>query len=128
MDVNLFELWGKGIHVHYSTSSIAGVPLLTYKGYGTEKSFRGDDIRVSQSELGTLVSVTLDVVPDLKTDTFSFFVPVIHMSEGEQQTRFRSVGIHATHRTSIAGPQLVQGPLTTYDGTDLVGVGKSVVF
>jgi len=126
-DANLFELWGRGIHVSYSTTSIGGAALFNYKGYGVEKSFKGNEIRVSESELGCEVTVTLEAIPDLKTVTFTVLIPKVNLSDDGRRVRFSSVGIHADRFTSIGGPNLVRGPLVSYDGTDLHGIAKSVV-
>ncbi len=126
-DVNQYELWGKGLHIQYSTTSISGQPLLTYEAFGTTRHYKGDDIRVTDSELGRLVTVTVAVVPDLKTDTFSFLIPPINLFVETESARFTSVGVHATHETSIAGPGHLKGALISYDATDLKGLGRSVV-
>lgn len=125
-DANLFELWGRGIHVSYSTTSIAGVALFNYRGYGLEKSFKGDEIRVGESELGREVTVTLETIPDLRTTTFTVLIPKVKLCDDSPRMRFSSVGIHAERFSSIGGPNLVRGPMTSYDGTDLRGVAQSV--
>jgi hypothetical protein len=127
LDVNHFELWGKGIHVSYSTTSLDGRQRFHYQAYGTEKSFAGDEIRVAESELGRTVTVTVSQVPDLRTETFSILIPAINMFAGDTQVKFTSVGIHTTHHTSIGGPHLVKGALASYDGVDLVGVARHIV-
>lgn len=124
---NQFELWGRGIHVSYSTSSISGKPLFHYRAYGVDKAFSGDDIRVEETALGREVSVTLEAIPDLATSTFTVLIPRVNIGD-DPSARFRSVGIHADHFTSIGGPALVRGAQASYDGTDLHGVARAVVF
>jgi hypothetical protein len=127
-DANLFELWGRGIHVSYSTTSIGGIALFHYNAYGVEHSFKGADIRVDETELGRQVSVTLVNVPDLKTTTFTVVIPKINIGDDHARVRFHSVGVHADHFTSIGGPDLVTGALTHLDAHDLHGVAQAVSF
>ena len=75
---------------------------------------------------GQMVSVTIKSVPDLRTDTFTIVIPPINAKDDEQ-VRFRAVGIYSVHHTSIGGPDLVRGPLITYDSEDMVGVARTVV-
>src|SRR5688572_8326591 len=97
VDANLFDLWGKGIHVSFSASSLDGRPRLTYEAYGKSKSFVGEEIRTAETELGRQITVTTEMVPDFKIDTFSFLLPQINMFQGDPDVRIRTVGIHATH-------------------------------
>lgn len=127
-DANLFELWGRGIHVSYSTTSIAGIALFHYKAWGVEHSFQGAEIRVDETELGRQVSVTLETIPDLKTTTFTVVIPKVSVGGENARVRFSAVGVHADHFTSIGGPALVHGALTSLDSTDLHGTAQVVVF
>jgi len=127
-DANLFELWGRGIHINFSTNGIDGKPRMHYQAYGEEKHFVGDEIRVGESELGREVTVTLEAIPDLKTTTFTVLIPKVNIGDDSPRVRFCTVGVHADHFTSIGGPNLVRGPLAAYDGTDLHGIAQSVVF
>jgi len=124
---NSFELWGKGIHLHYQSTGIDGRASLTYDGYGTKHSFRGDQLQVEATALGTQITVILRAVPDLETDTFTLIVPTVHLADGAA-VRFTAVGVFAIHQTSIGGPSLVVGPLTRYDSVDLRGVARAVEF
>lgn len=127
MSPNSFELQGGGVFVHYSTSSIAGVPLLEFRSPGLEKSFKGNEIRVADTELGKMVSVTLTWIPDSLVNSFSFFIPAFNLG-GTSEATFQSVGVRTTDFTSIAGPALVNGPLSAYNALDLAGVAKLVSF
>lgn len=123
---NMFDLKGHDVRVHYSTSSIAGVPLLSFESKDLQRSFRGDEIRVQETELGHLVSVTLELVPDLHAITFSVLIPSINL-EG-RECEIQTEGIRALHRTSIAGPRLVKGQVSSYESVTLRGKAQSVVF
>lgn len=123
---NKFELHGHDVRVSYSTSSIAGVPLFTYESKGTTRSFRGDEIRVQELEIGSLVTVTIEATPDLHTVTFSVLIPPINLDgrEGAIQTE----GIRTVSRTSIGGPGLVKGQVNTYENVGLRGKAQAVEF
>ena len=56
---NLYQLQGKNLHVTYSTSGIDGRAHFSYQDTHQSLSFRGDEIRTQETEIGTLVSVTL---------------------------------------------------------------------
>jgi hypothetical protein len=124
--MNQYNLWGRGVHASYSSTSISGKPLFHYGAYGVEMNFSGDDIRVSDTPLGQMVTVTIKNVPDLRTDTFTIVIPPIN-GKDDEQVRFRAVGIYAVHHTSIGGPDLVRGPLISYDSEDMVGIARTVI-
>jgi hypothetical protein len=123
---NLFVIKGIGIEITYSTSSFSGPPLLTYKDRQRTLTFQGDEIRQLESEIGQQVTVIIEQIPDLRTVTFTLLLPTINLDEPE--TRFRTIGIIATHRTSIGGPDLVKGALQTYRLKELRGTAQLVNF
>lgn len=126
IEPTLYDLRGQGVRVSYAITSIAGVPLFTLEDQHSSHSFRGDQIRAQDTELGRLVTVTVEAVPDLKTVTFSVLIPQFNLDgpEGELHT----TAIRTTSRTSIAGPRLVEGQVQTYETVDLRGTAKAVVF
>ncbi len=123
---NLFVMAGAGIKITYSTSSLAGPPLLTYKDRQRTLTFQGDEIRQLDSEIGQQVTVIIEQIPDLQTVTFTLLLPTINLDEPE--IRFRTIGIITTHRTSIGGPNLVKGVLQTYRLKELRGTAQWVSF
>lgn len=125
---NLFELRGRDLRITYSSSSITGKPLLQYRGrVGGNKSFSGQDIRTEQTEIGTLVTVTLEQVPDKHSVTLSVVLPAIN-GAGRSATPFKTTAVLTTHRTSIGGPALVKGPVQTYQTIPVDGQARSVRF
>ena len=123
---NLFVMTGAGVEITYSTSSFGGPPLLTYKDRQRTLTFQGDEIRQLDSEIGQQVTVVIDEIPDLQTVTFTLLLPTINLDE--PKSRFRTIGIIATHRTSIGGPDLVKGVLQTYRLKELKGTAQWVNF
>ena len=123
---NDYDLQSTDIHIHYSSTSIVGVPLLTYQANKQTRSFRGDEIRAQQTELGQTVTVTLEVVPDLHVVTLTLLIPAVNVGK-ENASHIATQAIRTTSRTSIGGPQMVQGQIQLYEALALEGTAKSVV-
>jgi hypothetical protein len=126
---NLFELEGAGqTSIVYSTTSLAGSPQLTYKEGDNETSFSGDEIRSSRNALfGTLVSVELANRPDQDTVFLVLVLPTVNLGENGT-VKIRTFAVLTTHRTSIGGPDLVDGALQTYKTVSLRGNASQVDF
>jgi hypothetical protein len=112
---NLYELGDSygDTQITYSTSSLAGPPQLSYSGPKGEHSFSGEEIATLASALGTEVTVTLEVLPD------------VAIAFGEEHA-FPTIGVFTTTATTIAGPP--PGPAQTYEVIALAGVAKLVAF
>jgi hypothetical protein len=123
---NVYDLKGMGIELAYSTTSLNGQPELTYKDRKRTLTFRGEEIRHQDSEVGQLVTVTLEQVPDLRTETLTLILPAINVEY--TGTRFQTHAIITTHRTSVGGPNLVKGVLQTYRIKALRGTARIVIF
>jgi hypothetical protein len=124
---NLYELGDSygDTQITYSTSSLAGPPQLSYSGPKGEHSFSGEEIATLASALGTEVTVTLEVVPDLHTLTLTLVLPGVAIAFGEEHA-FATIGVFTTTATTIAGPP--PGPAQTYEVIALAGVAKLVAF
>jgi hypothetical protein len=122
---NLFELSSSSIHVTYSSTSILGGPLLSYRDSQLSRSFSGKEIRIQDTEVGQLISVTLESIPDLKTVTFSLILPVVTVMQQSSGTRIRVVGLTTTEPTTIAGPP--PGPQKLYSAVTLRGTAQFIV-
>lgn len=123
---NLFELSSARGRVSFSSTSIAGVPLLQYEDRRTRRAFRGKEIAFQDTVLGTLITVNLEVIPDLRTVTFTLVLPTVHVASGVMGSRLRVPGILTTTHTTIAGPPL--GPERTYETLDFSGTARLVDF
>ena len=123
---NVFELKGMGIELTYSTTSLSGQPQLTYKDMKRTLTYRGEEIRQLDSEIGQQVTVTLEQIPDLRTETLTLILPAINVEA--TGTGFQTIAIITTHRTSIGGPDLVKGVLQTYRTKTLRGTARTVIF
>lgn len=122
---NRYDLRGAsaGVQITYTLSNVIGKSRLVYRGKPREKTFTGSDIRIAESELGTLVTVTLDQVPDLRTVTLTILLPTINLG-GTSAVPFKTTAVRTTIRTSIAGPRLLKGPIQSYENIALEGTAR----
>jgi hypothetical protein len=109
---NFFQLSGYGIRLSYSTSGFDGKPHFSYQSAHLSKSFIGDEIRTVDTEIGTLVSVTLDLTPDFGSTSFTLLVPRVRLPASDS-VNIVTDGITTLHRTSIIGPPMGQDDLYT---------------
>lgn len=124
---NQFVLTGRDTQLTYSTSSFIGQPQLSFQHRQTSHSFSGAEIRCQETEIGKLVSVTLEQIPDLRTVTLTLLLPAINLGN-TTEVHFRTRAILTTARTSIGGPRLVVGALQTYRVLSLQGTASIVEF
>lgn len=124
---NLFELAGEYTQITYSTTSITGQPQFHYQDQQRDVNVAGEDIRSQDTEIGTQITVTLEVIPDLHTLTVTLLVPRINLGGGTESP-LSTLAILTTHRTSIGGPDLVEGQLKTYEAVALEGTARLVQF
>lgn len=125
---NLFELASGSLKITFSASSLDGKPQLSYHKGATSLNFRGNQLRQTKTETGTLLSVTLNTVPDLRTVVLSLLLPQVNVEDRSPSTAVSVKAIETTIRSSIGGPNLVKGQVQTYKSYSLKGVAKSVVF
>lgn len=116
---NSYELVGPHTQVTYTVPPLTREPMLTLRERKRVLKFSGDQIRIADTEMGHWISVTTDQIPDLHTVTFSVLLPDINATKGDSY--FRTQAIRTTHRTSIGGPDLVNGPLQLYARLTMFG-------
>jgi hypothetical protein len=127
-----FDLHGVGskhkdVHIVYSTTSITGKPLLNYKdSKGQQHNFTGADIRNLETEIDAMVTVTLQIVPDVHVITLTLLVPDVKL-EGSARS-FKTIAILTTNKKPFAGVPLIKGALQTYEVIELQGTASFVVF
>ncbi len=122
---NLFELSRGAIHVTYSSTSILGGPIFSYRDNQLSRSFRGEEVRLQDTEIGQLVTVTLEAIPDLRTITFSLILPIVTVMFQSNGIRIKVPGITSTAPTTIAGPP--PGPQQLYSIVNLRGSAQFIV-
>lgn len=125
---NLYELHDHSgaLAITYSTSSFAGVPLLTYVNGASTLNFQGDEIRVQDTEIGRLVTVTIAFQPDINFQTLTLLLPHVRLAHEPQPIANRA--IVTTHQTPfIAGPFIGQQEIYR-KVIPLKGTAQRVVF
>jgi hypothetical protein len=123
---NLFELSGDGVQIIYSTTGIDGQPHFSYQGsYGSQESltFTGTEIRTQQSELGTLVSVSLLRTIDAGATVLTLLLPYVKLT-GQDAQSFETLAII----TQTFGILPHQGAQPTYQVVTLSGSARMVSF
>jgi hypothetical protein len=121
---NLFELEGYNTQITYSTtSSIAGVPQLSYKNRGQTLNFRGDDIRIEQTQLGQMVTVNLSEKPTSEVlETLTLLIPIVNLPSTSPE---RAVQTTAIFSQIVKG---IKAQVQTYMTLCLAGKAKQVAF
>ena len=122
---NLFEVSGYGIQVTYSTTSLNGQPQFNYQDAHQSKLFIGDQILTEATEIGTLVSVMLQLTPDAGSTEFTLVVPRINLRQFDT-VNITTIGITTLHKTTIVGPP--HGQTDFYTVHQLQGTASLVVF
>ncbi|HLG60691.1 MAG TPA: hypothetical protein VKY19_02085 [Ktedonosporobacter sp.] len=122
---NLFELHGHETHITYSTTSTAGKPQLVYRNNEQNYSFSGDEIRTQDSELGTLVSVSLVRTIDQGSTSLTLVVPSVNLA-GEQQQHIKTLAVVTKHLVGIQ--PLQKGARELYHEVSLEGKAELVQF
>jgi|SRR6185503_6903730 len=121
---NHYEFRGHDFQIVYSTTSLTGAPQLTVQHKDKNWSFKGDDIRVLPAEIGRLVTVTLETMPDLHTVTLTALIPPVNL-EGPDAP-LSTDAIRTTMQTSKGGPKLVKGQIAHYEAVKLHGTARFV--
>ena len=125
---NLYQLSNEDTVITYTPLGFGGAAQLNYRRGEQDLVFRGKDVRIVATEIGALVTVDLDFVPDLETVTFSLLAPVVNLRNGATEAPVETVGLLTAAKTSFGGPALVQGQLKTYQAIALTGTAQIVDF
>jgi len=107
---NLFELSRGRSSITYTASDIGGEPQVNYDG----RTFRGAEVRRQKTELGTLVTVTLEATPDLEMRLLTIVLPQVQVKNGTPEKVSAPV-VFTRVELSIGGLPLHPGPVQTYD-------------
>lgn len=124
---NLFDLAGGHTTVTYTTTGIAGKPTFSYDDGVRQVAATGTDIRTKATEIGTLVTVDLDVVADGPTTTVSLLLPTVNLA-GATERPLRTIAVVTVSKSTIGGPGLVVGQVQSCTTTRLRGTARLVIF
>ena len=121
---NLFELASRSIQVTFSSTSITGRPLLSYRDHHLQLNFEGEEIDIRDTQIGQLITVTLETIPDLRTVTFTLILPLVNVMRQSGGIRVSVPGIRTiTHTPLVPGP----GAEKNYAIVNLEGTAQFVV-
>jgi len=124
---NLYQFQGKNVSITYSTTSFIGKPLLTYKDKQQTLNFTGNEqIRSVETEIGTLVSVTIRKTVDTGNTVFTLLLPRVNLGNSNSAP-VETKGITTTNLFSVI-PKFNQGQRQTYTTIPLTGTAQSVAF
>lgn len=123
---NLYQVHGAHLHVTYATTSFTGGPRFTYQDANGTQSFEGDAIRTAETEIGTLVTVTIARTVDAGSTSFTLLVPRVNLGQANQ-VPITTEGVTTLHRFSIV-PALNTGQLDVYRVVGLTGTASAVEF
>ena len=127
LQANRFVLRGEGLEITYDEITFAGSPQLTYQVVQGvhSRTFSGNELSSKESDIGTLVTVTLEVIPDDKRTLFTLLIPTINVTE-TNEVPFETLAIYTTVRDSIIGPKGVRGAVESYQCVQLEGTAQFV--
>ena len=125
VQANEFVLKGGNTTVNYLTSGLQGQPTLTYNDGQQTRSFSGDQIRVTPTEIGKLVTVTTVPSVDANHTLFSMLLPDIELAESGQTQNFKTAGILTKQKGPDSFPQTGAGE--TYEILHMHGTARVVM-
>lgn len=123
---DLFELSNDHVQITYSTTSLSGQPLLTYKDENNPQfasAFSGSEIRTEKSELGLLVSASVFKTIDQGYTSLTLVLPDIVLAEAQGQS-FNTIAVITNHLLGIRPG--FQGAREIYSVLQLSGTARFV--
>jgi hypothetical protein len=124
---NIYQFHAPQITINYSTGELGSKKAFQYQDPSQKLEFTGDQIRSVQTELGTLVTVTIRRTVDSGSTSFTLFVPTVNLPGPNTSTKITTEGITTQHRFSVV-PRFNQGQTELYSVTQLTGTAKAVPF
>lgn len=122
---NEYVLRGQDVQVSYSSTSITGDPLLNYTDATHQVTARGEEqIRREETQLGTLVTVTLEPDADAGSLLLSLVIPHAQLLGPGEKVRITTLAVLTRSRF----PRLPANcQLQTYRTLPLRGAASFVV-
>ena len=122
---NEYLLRNPEVEVNYLTSGFQNQPYFTYNDGRQILTLKGSEVRVTDTEIGTLVSVTIQPAVDTGSTSYSVLIPVINLADRATPERFHTVGARTVHKTALLLP--TTGPRETYHIDHLEGTARAVM-
>jgi len=121
-DADHFELKGNGVSIDYISLGAGAVPHLTYQAGRRTLQFSGDEIRKGNGGLRAALTVDLERRIGPNTDTFTLFVPEVHVADGQRAT-VTTVGI-TTETLGGPLPDILPLPIDHFNAIRLDGFAE----
>jgi hypothetical protein len=123
---NVYELQGGQLQIRYTTSALDGKPHFVYQDANGTLFFVGDQIHTVQTDIGTLVTVTIQRAAAADLRSFTLVVPRVDLT-GTDRVPIATAGITTFHcRSAISSADDAQRE--RYAVTDLRGLASRVRF
>lgn len=119
-NANHFAFEGPGLSGVVATSSLTGKPTGTITVDGKQSS----ELMVEPGSPGWIGSTSVETVPDAYSRSVTLILPNVHVRDAGQP--FGGLAIIVTHRSSLAGPGLVEGALEGYQVREVSGTASFV--
>ncbi len=117
---NSFRFTYRGKAISFIQANIAGEPILTIGA----RQFYGSEVTVEATQIGDLVTVTLDAIEDGDATLLSLVLPLTRVT-GFQEVEVRALAVQTTMRGTIAGPPA--GPGMLYQAQEIKGRAAFIV-
>jgi hypothetical protein len=120
---NKFTLKGHGVEVEYRIGITPGIPAFIYKDETISKDFPSTAVQTDQTDLGSLVTVPLEVTVDAGGTTFSVFLPTFDVPK-DKTVEFKTIGIYR----EVRGPVILPAQQTvTWRTIQMLGTAETVI-
>lgn len=117
--VTEYHLSGDGIKIVFSLKNQE--PTLVYEDKAGKRTFSGREINLEHVRLGFMPSVDLEEAPDSHSTILSLAVPDANRRDDAKSIPVKTFAVRTTIRTSIAGPDIVEGQLQNHETYILEG-------
>jgi hypothetical protein len=123
---NVYELQGGQLQIRYTTSALDGKPHFVYQDANGTLYFLGDQIHAAQTDIGTLVTVTIQRAAAADLKSFTLLVRRVDLA-GTDRARIATAGIITFHCGS-AIRSADDAQRERYAVTDVRGLASRVRF
>lgn len=122
---NRYDLRSRMVSVTYGEAGADGEPYVNYTNseQSLSLSFKGDQIRAIQTDLGKTVSVSLRMTVDSGSTSFTILVPRALIPKGQPSIPIKTIGITTVHKFSVL-PALNTGQDDLYSTEALSGTAS----
>ncbi len=121
---NQYRLHNQSVKITYVTSGIQGKPHLHFDDGQQVQEFDGSEVRVTDTEIGSLVSVTIRITVDSGSTSYSVMIPIVNFGSTTDHEKFHTFGVRTVHKTSLVLPST--GQRETYHLDKLEGVAEAI--